>query len=135
MIYSPACPVIRDDGGGWLVPPYAVDFITSPAPNAGAVLRNEPENGALLTSTIIERASKVLALVLHHGCDALVLGAWGCGVFRNDPATVAAAFHAHLAPSGSYAGRFRQVLFAVYDRSPEKTTFTAFADAFADLMT
>src|SRR5690242_2880966 len=28
MIYSPACPVLRDDAGDWLAQPYTVDFIT-----------------------------------------------------------------------------------------------------------
>ena len=34
MIYSPRCPVVRDDVGIWLPVPYLVDFITSAAPNA-----------------------------------------------------------------------------------------------------
>ena len=37
MIYSPACPVFRDDSGHLLDAPYTVDVITSPAPNAGAL--------------------------------------------------------------------------------------------------
>jgi len=31
-------------------------------------------------------------LAAAHGYTRLVLGAWGCGVFRNDPEVVAAAF-------------------------------------------
>ena len=42
-------------------------------------------------------ASKLLGLAIHQGCDVLVLGAWGCGVFRNDPAMVSRY-------SGSYPG-------------------------------
>ena len=88
----------------------------------------------LIGPILSERASKVLALALHHGCDALVLGAWGCGVFQNDTTMVAAAFHAHLAQGGTYAGRFRHVVFAVYDTSQTKATFAAFVNQFADLM-
>jgi uncharacterized protein (TIGR02452 family) len=33
MIYSPGCPIFRDDSGRLLDAPYAVDFITSPAPS------------------------------------------------------------------------------------------------------
>ncbi|MBA3823165.1 MAG: TIGR02452 family protein [Ktedonobacterales bacterium] len=134
MIYSPACPIFRDDQGGWLPQPYMVDFITSPAPNAGVVMRNEPEHRTLITPTLAERARKVLALALHHGCDALVLGAWGCGVFQNDPATVAGIFHDLLQPSGIYAGRFRHVLFAVYDTAKDKATYSAFALQFAAMI-
>lgn len=126
MIYSPACPVLRGDSGNWLARPYLVDFITSPAPNAGAILRNEPGNRERIVPTLRERAGKVLALAAHHQCDALVLGAWGCGVFQNDPATVAAIFADYLREGGVFHGRFRRVQFAVYDRSLAQETLAAF---------
>ena len=132
MIYSPACPVLCNDAGDWLAQPYTVDFITSPAPNAGAVTRNEPANRALITPTLATRAGKILALAAHHGCDALVLGAWGCGVFPNDPATVAAIFASYLPPGGAFAGRFRHVSFAVYDTTPARRAYAAFATQFPD---
>jgi uncharacterized protein (TIGR02452 family) len=133
MIYSPACPVFRDDAGRWLTRPYVVDFITSPAPNAGAVIQNEPEHRKQIEPVLTERASKVLALAAHQGCDALILGAWGCGVFRNDPQMVAAIFYSYLCPTGLYSNRFRHVLFSVYDTSRAQNTYTAFASQFADL--
>ena len=98
MIYSPRCPVVRDDAGLWLPTPYLVDFITSAAPNAGAIMRNEPHNRARIGPTLRERVGKVLALAAHYQVDALVLGAWGCGVFQNDPQLVAAAFYEWLRP-------------------------------------
>jgi uncharacterized protein (TIGR02452 family) len=133
MIYSPACPVLRNDAGDWLPQPYTVDFITSPAPNAGAVRRNEPANRARITPTLSVRAGKMLALAAHWQCDALVLGAWGCGVFQNDPATVAAIFAGYLRSGGAYAGRFRQVSFAVYDTSPTRSAYAAFVAHCANL--
>lgn len=133
MIASPVCPVIRDDEGAWLDTPFLVDFITSPAPNAGAILRNEPHNRDRITPTLHERAGKVLALAAHMGCEALVLGAWGCGVFQNDPATVASVFHDHLHPDGgAFAHRFRHILFAVYNRTGDQATYRAFASRFPE---
>ena len=132
MIYSPACPVLRNDDGDWLSRPYTVDFITSPAPNAGAVIRNEPSNRARITPTLAARAGKILALAAHRQCDALVLGAWGCGVFQNDPATVAAIFAGYLRRGGAYAGRFRHVSFAIYDASPSRSTLAPFLAHFGD---
>lgn len=133
MIYSPDCPVLRDDAGNWLARPYVVDFITSPAPNAGAISRNEPANRERIVPVLIERAGKVLALAAHWQCDALVLGAWGCGVFQNDPATVATIFADYLRAGGAFHRRFRHVLFAVHDRSPEHETHQAFVTRCADL--
>lgn len=133
MIYSPVCPVLRNDAGDWLPQPYIVDVITSPAPNAGAVMRNEPANRGRIMPTLTTRAGKILALAAHWQCDALVLGAWGCGVFQNDPATVAAIFAGYLHSGGAYAGRFRHVSFAVYDSSPAQNTFTSFVTHCANL--
>ena len=92
MIYSPHCPVFRSDDGALLEQAYCVDFITAPAPNAGAVQQNGPSLVPQIEGVLRERASKLLGLAAHHRCDVLVLGAWGCGVFRNDPAMVAGIF-------------------------------------------
>jgi uncharacterized protein (TIGR02452 family) len=75
-----------------------------------------------------ERAERVLAVAAHHGARQLVLGAWGCGVFRNDPAEVAGAFHAHL--TGAFSSAFERVVFAVWDRSPGSANRAAFAERF-----
>ncbi|MFN8419489.1 MAG: TIGR02452 family protein [Anaerolineae bacterium] len=85
MIYSPACPIWRRDDGSWLEMPYTVDFITSPAPNAGAVRVNSPADIPQIAPTLVDRSAKVLALAARWRCEALILGAWGCGVFRSDP--------------------------------------------------
>ncbi|PXX98657.1 TIGR02452 family protein [Halomonas sp. LBP4] len=42
VIYSPGCPIFRNDTGDLLPDPYQVDFLTCPAPNAGAVRRHQP---------------------------------------------------------------------------------------------
>ena len=133
MIYSPVCPVLRNDDGDWLPQPYTVDFITSPAPNAGAVMRNEPANRTRITPTLTTRIGKILTLAAHQQCDALVLGAWGCGVFQNDSATVAAIFASYLRRGAAFAGRFRHVSFAVYDTSPARATYAAFVAHCASL--
>jgi uncharacterized protein (TIGR02452 family) len=119
---------------GQYTAPDGVDFITSPAPNAGAIWQNEPANRQFIVPVLTERASKILALAASQQCDALVLGAWGCGVFRNDPSTVAAIFHDYLRPQGRYSGCFRHILFSVYDASRPPETSGAFVHQFADLV-
>ncbi len=134
MIYSTVCPVFRDDAGQWLAQPFVVDLVTSPAPNAGAVLRNEPTNRQHIVPILTERASKILGLAASRQCDALVLGAWGCGVFSNDPSAVASIFYDYLRPLGLYAQCFRHVLFSVYDPTRPPKTYEVFAEQFADLI-
>jgi uncharacterized protein (TIGR02452 family) len=127
MILSPACPVFRSDAGELLDQPYLATFITSAAPNAGAVANNAPQQVSLIPEVLQRRSEYVLALAAWHGCENLVLGAWGCGVFRNDPSMVAQLFANHL--RGKWSGRFRHVLFSVLDMSPGQETFVAFQRA------
>jgi uncharacterized protein (TIGR02452 family) len=62
------------------------------------------------------RIACVLALASHLGHDALVLGAWGCKAFANDPREVAGLFADHLLGDGRFAEPFAAVLFTVLDR-------------------
>ncbi|MGJ6965171.1 TIGR02452 family protein [Streptosporangium sp. G11] len=130
-IFSPGVPVFRDDRGGLLARPYPVSFLTVAAPNAGAMDEND-ERRALLPEVLFERSGRILSLFAASGLRGLVLGAWGCGVFRNSPALVAACFATHLGPSGAFRGRFERVVFAVLDDAPGTPTYDAFARALAD---
>ena len=132
IIYSPHCPVFKTDNGILLEQPYFVDFITSPAPNAGTVARNQPKSVRDIPEVLRDRGRKVLALAAHHGCDALVLGAWGCGVFRNDPSMVAQMFADYLLPNGQFGGRFKSVLFSVLDSTKKRRIFAEFDGRFTD---
>lgn len=126
MILSPYCPIFRADTGELLSEPYSITFITSAAPNAGALLKNSPEELQNLPTILRERAARVLALAVDFGTDALVLGAWGCGVFGNDPQQVAEIFYSLFQPGGEFENRFTTVLFSVLDTSKYQLTYQAF---------
>ncbi|UXX92091.1 TIGR02452 family protein [Streptomyces sp. AD2-2] len=130
VIHSPAVPVFRDDRGRLLDEPYTAGFLTAAAPNAGVVLRTAPERAAELPRALAVRAERVLETAALHGYRRLVLGAWGCGVFRNDPAQVAGAFHALLGPGGRFAAAFEHVVFGVLDRTPGATVRDTFLRTF-----
>jgi uncharacterized protein (TIGR02452 family) len=125
-IFSPAVPVFRADDGARLAEPHRVSFVTAAAPNAGALGPGHAHAGTL-PAVLSARAARVLAVFWASGIRRLVLGAWGCGVFRNPPGVVAAAFAEHLGPSGAFHSRFEHVIFAVLDRAPGTPTFRAFA--------
>lgn len=132
VIHSPAVPVFRDDRGALLDRPCPAGFLTSPAPNAGVIARSLPERVAEIGPALDARAERVLEVAVANGYRRLVLGAWGCGVFRNDPARVAAAFAALLTGDGRFAHAVDEVVFAVLDRQPDSPTRAAFAAAFTD---
>jgi uncharacterized protein (TIGR02452 family) len=70
-----------------------------------------------------------LAIAAGHGHDTAVLGAWGCGVFRNDPEMIAELFRAAF--DGRFRGVFGRVAFAVLDGSADRSTIDAFERRFA----
>jgi uncharacterized protein (TIGR02452 family) len=130
MIHSPAVPVFRDDATGALLEePYDVTFLTAPAPNAKVVLERDRSRAAEVTRIMRERVTRVLAIAAAHGETHLVLGAWGCGVFGNDPSVVADAFATEL--GGAFAGVFEEVVFAVLDWSAIHRFITPFEQRFA----
>ncbi|MDL5205205.1 TIGR02452 family protein [Streptomyces sp. ALI-76-A] len=133
VIHAPAVPVFRDDRGRLLDEPYTAGFLTAAAPNAGVVLRTAPERAAELPGALAVRAERVLETAAAHGYRRLVLGAWGCGVFRNDPAQVADAFRTLLlGPDGRFAGIFEHVVFGILDRTPGAVVRAAFVRSFPE---
>jgi uncharacterized protein (TIGR02452 family) len=126
-IWSPRVPFIRDERGGLLEEPFTASVITSPAPNAGAIARNEPERIGDIEAALHRRTDLVLRIAAEHGVRRLVLGAWGCGVFQNDPWIVARTFAEALTGNGPFANVFPEVVFAIYDRSTKGEVRNAFA--------
>lgn len=127
-IYSPHVPVFRDDDGRWLERPVLASMITCPAPNASALRQQQRLDPVMLEAALRRRAELVLAIAAHHAIDRLVLGAWGAGVFGNDPALVADAFAIPL--RGPYATTFGEIVFAVMG-GPGRPNHDAFAAAFS----
>jgi putative RNA 2'-phosphotransferase len=125
-LWSPRVPFFRDDDGGWLAAPVLASVITCAAPNAGAL--NRGATVAELEATLVRRARLVLAIARHHAIDTLVLGAWGAGVFRNDPVMVARIFQQHL--TAEFAGAFARVVFAVIGKPETHANHRAFAETF-----
>ncbi|AXG81536.1 TIGR02452 family protein [Streptomyces paludis] len=126
VIHSPGVPVFRDDRGRLLDTPYEVGFLTSAAPNAGVIARQAPDDVPRIPAALAARAERVLETAAERGYRRLVLGAWGCGVFMNDPAAVAGAFRGLLTGEGRFARRFDEAVFAVLDRTANTTTLGAF---------
>jgi uncharacterized protein (TIGR02452 family) len=125
IIYSPDVPVFRGDDGELLARPYAAAFLTAAAPNLTAIRASQPEAADTVPAALCARARRVLQVAAAHGHRRLVLGAWGCGVFGNDPAIVATAFHSLLQERG---GGFDRVVFAVHDPQPGRPTYALFRE-------
>jgi putative RNA 2'-phosphotransferase len=128
VLYSPHVPFFRDDHGGWLPAPMLASVITAAAPNATALREADRFDEGDVAEVLANRSELVLAVAAHHRIDRLVLGAWGAGVFGNDPAAVAAVFRDLL--RGPFAGVFTEVVFAVLGTRESSVNHRAFAEAF-----
>ena len=136
LIYTPDAVICKTDTQfpqrmpekDWVL----VDILSCAAPNLRPVPGNRynPDQAdpvsvddGELYRIHIKRARHILAVAASRGVDALVLGAFGCGAFRNNPDTVAKAYR-DIIPEYRYC--FSLVEFAVYCRPYETANYDAF---------
>lgn len=129
LIWSPEVPFFRVALPALLEVPFLASVLTAPAPNAGEALQRDAAAGPQIEATLRRRVGQVLAVAAAQGVRRLVLGAWGCGVFRNDPVVAADAFAQWLAHP-RFAGAFDEITFAVYDPRPPRANLAAFRARF-----
>lgn len=140
IIYTPRVVVFKRDTDrpsllaerDW----YEVDVISCAAPN----LREKPSNRMnahdgnrriAITPDDLRRLherrlARILDVASANGAEAVVLGAFGCGAFRNDPSVVASAAAAVIP---SYRTLFRTIEFAIYCRPDDTSNYTAFMNS------
>ena len=140
-IWSPGVIICKSDSGipqrvdpeGWVT----VDVITCAAPNlrekTGNIHNPEMAQSVHLSweeqySLHLQRAKHILHIAAAKRVSTLILGAFGCGAFANDPVVVAEAYRDALP---DYKGYFDSIVFAIYCRPYETTNYTAFREALA----
>lgn len=103
VIYARDITVFRDDETYKEIEPRKLDVITCPAPCRSLI---EQEAEYIYTM----RIQQIVLSAKENGAESLVLGAWGCGAFGQNPSLVARAFAVVL---NWYSGYFKQVVFAI----------------------
>lgn len=135
-IYTPGVVVMKSDTDFPETLPEnewnQVDIITCAAPNLRERPCNSmnPGNGESVKVSDREllelhksRGEKILRAAAKNGANLLVLGAFGCGAFCNNPEVVAKAYKEVLC---EYAGYFDEVVFAVYCTQRGSKNYDAF---------
>ena len=119
---------------------FAFDVVSCSAPN----LRPQPANAMnpgdidpahIADNDLLELHVRRWRQILRAAAgrdDVLVLGAFGCGAFRNPPALVADAFQELLRRDPLLAAAFKEIVFAVYCPPQDNTNYRVFRDAFAE---
>lgn len=87
------------------------DVISVAAPNKAAAVKNFNVSDSLNTKYLRERIRFILNIAVDNNVETLILGAFGCGVFGQDPYEVAKIFRSYL--ENEFKGCFSTVVFAI----------------------
>lgn len=136
IIYTPSVTVFKTDTAApklmsendW----YDVDVITCAAPNLRANPSNKynPADGKAVRVRDSEllvihekRLRRILDAAVREGVDTIILGAFGCGAFQNNPEVVARASKNVLK---DYLHAFKNIEFAVYCGPKDDSNYRIF---------
>jgi len=132
-IYTPNIQIIKSDNYNLLYRPFSVNVVTCAAPN----LRETPANAynhergekpdvtnEELFNIHFRRAVHIFELAYSHGNETIILGAFGCGAFKNPPEIVAKAYKKALEIGKIY---FKNIEFAVYS-GKDDTNYKVFKE-------
>lgn len=124
-IYSPDVVFFRDERFRLTQRPVKASVLTLPAVNMGQVLL-KGENAEEAKRVMRRRMKLALGIFADQKAKHLVLGAYGCGVFQNDPREVAIWWRELLEEGmGQY---FDSVFHAVLDHSKNNCCIKAFQE-------
>jgi uncharacterized protein (TIGR02452 family) len=128
VIVSPGVPFFRQHNGQFIDMPWQADVITSAAVHAKAVHAYMPERVDEIGPTMRQRTQKAFEVATTLDADILILGAWGCGAFGNDPDQIAQIMYDMMQVVDMR--RFVAIDFAVVDLYDPPLNYTAFATRF-----
>ena len=138
-IYTPDVKVFKSDSNfpeliqesEW----WDVDVITCAAPNLRSVPSNmmNPNAGSNRANISYEelrelfnsRIKRIFEIAMANGAEVIILGAFGCGAFRNPPKLVAEVFAKY---TREYCNCFDVIEYAVFHMEHEKANFEAFVE-------
>lgn len=124
-IYSPEVVFFRDETFRLTDTPVAASVLTLPAVNMGQVIQ-KGESVEEAKQVMRRRMKLALAIFAEQKAKHLVLGAYGCGVFQNDPKEIAGWWNELL--EEGMGRHFASVFHAVLDRSRDGACIKAFQE-------
>lgn len=134
LIYTKNVTVFKDDSLVPLMLPenewFEVDVITCAAPY---LAKRKHTNGVALFELFKSRIKNIFEAARDNNVDYLILGAFGCGAFKNPPLIVAEAFRRTIEEQ-NYFKDFKQIIFAIKPTSeycPNLSTFLSKFDIYA----
>ena len=118
VVHCPEVLVLRNENYELLSEPFWVGVIAS------ALWQADPED-----DYIGNKIDGVLRAARANGYRNLVLGAWGCGAFQNDPAAIAKVFKDYILKADASAS-FDNIVFAIPGKKHKEGNFDIFKKQF-----
>lgn len=113
LIYTKGVTVFKDDREVPQLMPvdewFDVDVITCAAPY---IAKRKYTNQTALKELFKSRIRNIFEAALDNDVEVLVLGAFGCGAFKNPPEVVAKSFH-EVIDKNNYVNYFKKIVFAI----------------------
>ena len=125
MVLSPYVEVFKDEKGNYLQESAVVSVLSCAAP---MVLFGKWTSMKRYREILYRRICAIIKCAVVNGYKFLVLGAWGCGDFGNDPKLISDLFYDAFQTIGT--SDFEIVEFAVLCKSERSRNFTAFSERF-----
>lgn len=128
LIYSPNITVFKSDDSipQLLDTPFSVDVITCAAPYMKDCINESKDE---IMAIYKSRIRNILEVAMSKEVDCLILGAFGCGAFYNNPNLMSKAF-ADLLIREDYSKFFNKVIFAIKRTGSYCQNLCAFEEAF-----
>lgn len=126
ILYSKDVVILRDGITNELLDAserQVIDVITCAAPNVSRLKLSDDE----LRPVLEDRINHIFGRATAYKPDVLILGAFGCGVFRCPPKLVAESFKKYV---DLYRYDFKAIEFAIYCSQSESSNYDAFEEVF-----
>lgn len=132
LIYTQDVTVFKDDKGIPTLLPreewFDVDVITCAAPY---LAKRKYTNSTALLQLFESRIKNIFESAIDNHVDVLILGAFGCGAFKNPPKIVAEAF-CRTINNYNYFNFFKKIIFAIKPTGEFCPNYVAFDDWLTD---
>ena len=109
LIISKDVTFFKDMDGNLVENPILTTVVTAPAVDYRNIRDDERK---FARSTMVTRMDNIMKAFILSGSKTIILGAFGCGVFKNDPTEIATIFKELLINKG-YIRYFDKVIFAI----------------------
>lgn len=127
VVYTPDVVVFKDDQPVPQLLPreqwFRVDVLTCAAPYLGEPVHITPSD---LKALFKSRIREICRVAMEHQVTTVVLGAFGCGAFRNPPELVAQAFQEVL-QEDLFKHSFSKVVFAIKSNGRPDDNYNVFS--------